>query len=258
MPVGDVPTSGDPDSFPATITNISDASAKDAASVAIPIEQLADRTMALVPKVYVFDSVPDLDNDVEWTDRPEGAVLYNFQGIGGGGDGGNASGGTGGGGGSSGEYFNVTVPASLVPAGALYVRQGSANNPSFVYDAGATGFLVGGRGGVDGTAGGAGGAAPTGRCAAGGAGAATGGPFAAGVGGYGPGGGGGGDVVTNNGGYSGNGYGAGGGGGGQSGDQGGGGAGGLGGLPAGVAATTTSGVAGTRGVVIITVWVSAH
>lgn len=250
------PYQGDPDVCPEDIDVPTDDDDFSAASVGVPLEQLADRTAALVPKIFVFDSVPDLDNDREWTTRPAGAVLYNFQGIGGGGDGGNASGGTGGGGGSSGEYFNVTLPASLVPSGTLYVRQGSHNNPSFVYDQ--LGWEIGGRGGVDGSNGGAGAAAATGRMSAGGDGGAAGGPFSATGGAYGPAGGSGGTTVTNQSGFSGNGYGAGGGGGGQTGDQGAGGAGGFGATPAGTQSGSTTGNTGTRGVVIITVWVEPH
>src|SRR5688572_26392206 len=103
------PYAGDPDSFPATISTTTDDDPKNAASVSVPMSELADRTAALVPKVTIITSTSQWDKDPL-------AIYIDFTVIGKGGNGADSVGGTAtsGGGGGSGAVTKASFPADLV------------------------------------------------------------------------------------------------------------------------------------------------
>jgi hypothetical protein len=263
---------GDANSFPSTITTVSDDDVIRAGAISVPLEQLADRTAAIVPKTTILTS------NATWTKDPL-ALFVDFVVVGAGGNGGEGST-TGGGGGGSGGVTQARLPAALVPTTlysrftplAVFLKKVNDNDivagDDFVLRA------LNGADGEDGSTGGAGGVggetdAPvvdgTGTVMIyghpgtnGGSGVGFGGRGGAGIGAYSWS-----EAAADEGGLGGSGYGAGGGGGAGAspgGDGGGGGASGYGhktpviGHDGGAGGGSNAGGVGDPGAVIITQW----
>lgn len=99
------PTAGDETSYPATISVPTDNDAKNAASVGVPLTELADRTAAIaatLPDVHIFEANASVI-------VPDGTQAFRILAVGSGGAGGDATTNKGGGGGSSGAFVDVTV-----------------------------------------------------------------------------------------------------------------------------------------------------
>jgi hypothetical protein len=104
--------SGNASNYPSSLPIPSDGDPANAASVAVPLEALADRAAWLRQRAHTFE-IAVLTSSGTWT-KPANAALCRFIVVGGGGGGGSATGGAGGGGG--GEVLDRTFPASMVPA----------------------------------------------------------------------------------------------------------------------------------------------
>jgi hypothetical protein len=239
----------------------------DIASIAVPLEQLADRTVALVPRYHFFNTSGTFTPNAD-------CQFLDIEATGPGGDGGAAGGGNAGGGGGGGEYRRAryTVgPGAFSGINAAFTVVIDTSSPftadtTVTHASGAHVFKLRarkGNNGADGTGGGpgAGGAGMPGNGSTGGAGGSgsNGTQGSCGLGGD---GGAAGVAASNFGGDSGDGYGAGGGGGtpGSGTKSGGGGGGGVvwANGPSGVRDTggvPFSNIQGTQGAVLITEWI---
>ncbi len=258
---------GDNTAWPATVTTTTDDDVVSAAAIAVPLEQLADRTVALVPRFHFYNA--------SGTFTPHADCQFlDIEAVGPGGDGGAAGGGHAGGGGGSGEYrrarYMLGDGAFSGTAGTFAVVIDSSSaftaDTTVTHSAGAHVFKLRARKGNNGAAGtgggpGAGGAGMPGNGSSGGAGG-SGADGTQGTPGLGGDGGAAGASASDFGGDSGDGYGAGGGGGapGSGTKSGGGGGGGVVWFSGPTGVRDTGGVPftafeGTQGAVMFTEWI---
>ncbi|MEI9940043.1 MAG: hypothetical protein WDO69_22715 [Pseudomonadota bacterium] len=103
------PYAGNAASFPTNIALIEDSDEPCGVTFSTPLEQLADRSKALVPDVQVFTA------NGAWA-KPANAKYVEFTLVGAGGDGTGGVGGFGGTAGGAGQIQHALFPASSVPA----------------------------------------------------------------------------------------------------------------------------------------------